>query len=105
MAHVSGLTSHISCLTSPAPYLLSPISCLTSSVSCFLSPISCLTIIKAAKSATVLLISPLYRYATGRCCRLETHLTNFVEEDYTKKLANTLQSLGKQLRSLVWHRH
>ena len=62
-------------------------------------------IIKAAKAATVLLISPLYRYATGRCCREETHLTNFMEVDYTKKLANTLQSLGKQLRSLVWHRH
>ena len=62
-------------------------------------------IIKAAKSATVLLISPLYRYATGRCCRLETHVSNFAEEDYTKKLSNTVQSLGKQLRSLVWHRH
>ena len=64
-----------------------------------------ITVIKAAKSALVLLISPLYRYATGRCCRQETHLTNFSEVDYTKKLANTLQSLGKQLRSLVWHRH
>ena len=62
-------------------------------------------IIKAAKAATVLLISLLYRYATGRCCREETHLTNFTEVDYTKKLANTLQSLGNQLRSLVWHRH
>ena len=62
-------------------------------------------IIKAAKSAAVLLISPLFRYATGRCCRQETHLTNFAEEDYTKKLSNTVQSLGKQLRSLVWHRH
>ena len=45
------------------------------------------------------------RALSGRCCREETHLTNFAEVDYTKKLANTLQSLGKQLRSLVWHRH
>ena len=42
----------------------------------------------------MLLISPLYRYAMGRCCREETHLTNFTEVDYTKKFANTLQSLG-----------
>ena len=61
--------------------------------------------IRAARSDQVILISPLYRYITGRCCRDASHITNYDDDDFTKMLANYVQSISKQLRSLVWHRH
>ena len=64
-----------------------------------------LKIIRAAQQAKVILISPMYRYVTGRCCRDDSHISNFEEPEYTKRLGNSMQALGKQLRSLVWHRH
>ena len=62
-------------------------------------------IIRAAKTAQVYLISPLYRYVTGRCCRDAGHITNYSDPLFSKMMANSIQSIGKQLRSLVWHRH
>ena len=64
-----------------------------------------LKIIRAAQQAKVILISPMYRYVTGRCCRDDSHISNFEEPEFTKRLGNSMQALGKQLRSLVWHRH
>ena len=64
-----------------------------------------LKIIRAAQQAKVILISPMYRYVTGRCCRDVSHISNFEEPEFTKRLGNSMQGLGKQLRSLVWHRH
>ena len=62
-----------------------------------------LKIIRAAQQAKVILISPMYRYVTGRCCRDASHISNFEEPEFTKHMGNSMQPLGKQLRSLVWH--
>ena len=61
--------------------------------------------IRAAKKCQVLLLTPLYRYATGRCCQNASHITNFAEPYFTRRLGLSLQAIGKQLRTLVWQRH
>ena len=62
-------------------------------------------VIRAGKKCPVFLLSPLYRYAIGRCCTDPAHITNFVEADFTRRLGMSLQSIGKQLKTLIWQRH
>ena len=62
-------------------------------------------VIRAAQGAPVIIISPLYRYVTGRCCRDSTHISNYEDTNFTRMMGNSIQSICKQIRSLVWHRH
>jgi len=61
--------------------------------------------IRAAKKCPVILLTPLYRYVTGRCCTDPAHLTNFAETHFTAQVGSALQKVGKCLRSLIWQRH
>jgi len=61
--------------------------------------------IRAAKRCQVYLLTPLYRYATGRCCQDANHITNFADQDFTRRLGQSLQGIGKQIRTLIWQRH
>ena len=63
-----------------------------------------LKIIRAAQQAKVILISPMYRYVTGRCCRDDSHISNFEEPEFTKRLGNSMQALGKQLAQALEER-
>jgi len=62
-------------------------------------------VIRAAKKCPVILLSPLYRYVTGRCCSDPTHCTNYPERDFTSRLGRAVQAIGKQLKTLIWQRH
>jgi len=61
--------------------------------------------IRAAKKCQVYLLTPLYRYATGRCCQDANHITNYADPDFTRRLGQSLQGIGKQIRTLIWQRH
>jgi len=41
----------------------------------------------------------------GRCCQNAAHLTNYADLEYTRRMGASLQSMGKQLRTLIWQRH
>ena len=63
-----------------------------------------LPVIRAARGATILLVGPLHRYVTGKCCGNPAHITNFEDTAYVEMIGDTVKELGKQMKNMVHSR-
>ncbi len=60
-----------------------------------------LPLLKATKGHKLLLVGPLPRYVTYKCCDDDSHITNYDNDDYIDNVAAGVKERGIQLKNLV----
>ena len=63
-----------------------------------------LQIVRACKKATVILLAPLLRYVSGRCCDDSSHLTNYGDGDFMATLGSGIKKFTLQMRGMLYAR-